>query len=330
MICQGEKDMFQPTDTAILNHLTEICAIVDFEFRYVYVNGSAAEQEQIPRDKMLGRSILDVHPDLEIGPFCARLQQCLQDRKTNSFKDGMGRWKIKIEPVPEGAFVHLTRIAANKTKVKVSIKQFPDFIGGGQFLHSIKNESQELEMDGWLDALDFRTKETNEHILRVTDMTVLLAQVWGVVESALPTIRHGALLHDIGKTGIPDAILLKSGTLTDAEWDVVRKHPIYAHDLFYPVEYLRNCLPIPYSHHEKWDGTGYPLGLKGEDIPFAARLFALVDVWDTLSHDRVYNKAWPRDKVMEYIDQEAGSHFDPQVVDMFFHVNENPARYSIR
>jgi HD-GYP domain-containing protein (c-di-GMP phosphodiesterase class II) len=321
--------MFQSSDTTILNHLTEIRAIVDFELRYIYVNGSAAEQEQIPRDKMLGRSILDVHPEIEIDPLCAHLQQCLHVHKTISFKDGLGEWKIKLEPVQEGVFVHLTRLAANKTKVKINRKRMPNFISGEHFLHSIKDESKALEMDGWLDALDFRTKETNEHILRVTDMTVLLAQAWGVVESAIPAIRHGALLHDIGKTGIPETILLKSDSLTDAEWDVIRKHPVYAHDLFYHVEYLRNCLPIPYSHHEKWDGTGYPLGLKEEEIPFEARLFALVDVWDTLSHDRVYSKAWSREKVMEYIDQQAGSHFDPDVVELFFLVNEHPEKYGI-
>jgi HD-GYP domain-containing protein (c-di-GMP phosphodiesterase class II) len=322
--------MFQASDYTILDHLTEISAVVDFEFRYKFVNGTATEHEHIPRDKMLGRSILDVHPDIEIDSLRLHLQHCMNEREAVEFKDGLGKWKIKIEPVPEGMFIRLVRLPANKTKVRVNRKRIPTFISSEPFQHSIKDESKVLEMEGWLDALDFRTKEPNEHILRVTDTTVLLAKIAGIPESEIVNIRHGALLHDIGKTGVPEAILLKSDQLTDAEWEVIRKHPVYAYDLFYPVDYLRNCLSIPYSHHEKWDGTGYPLGLKGEQIPLAARLFAVVDVWDTLSFDRVYRKAWPYEKIMEYIEQQSGLHFDPQVVDLFFHVNEDLAKFGLR
>ena len=116
---------------------------------------------------------------------------------------------------------------------------------------------------------------------------------------------------------------MKSDKLTPEEWDVVRKHPIYGYDLVYPVEYLRDCLSIPYSHHERWDGTGYPQGLKGEEIPLHARLFAVVDVWDSLSFDRVYGKAWSQEKIMDYIRGHSGSQFDPNVVDLFFHAKKD-------
>lgn len=178
--------------------------------------------------------------------------------------------------------------------------------------------SARCAIEGWLDSLDTRTKETNEHILRVTHATVVLSRMLGIPDSEIECIGQGALLHDVGKIGIPDAILLKPDKLTEEEWDMIHKHPIYAHDLLSPVEYFRNCLDIPYSHHERWDGTGYPLGLKGEQIPLAARLFAVVDVWDSLSFDRVYRRAWPREKVMHHIQGQAGHHFDPTVVDLFF------------
>ena len=177
-----------------------------------------------------------------------------------------------------------------------------------------------------MDALDARTHETNDHILRVTNATVILAHMTGMPESEIVQLRRGALLHDIGKTAIPDPILLKSDKLTTEEWDIIRKHPDYAYDLVYPIEYLRSCLSIPYSHHEKWDGTGYPQGLRGEEIPLPARLFAVVDVWETLSFDRVYRKAWPQEKIMHYIQEQSGHHFDPEVVDMFFRATKDLLR----
>jgi len=130
-------------------------------------------------------------------------------------------------------------------------------------------------------------------------------------------IRRGALLHDIGKLGVPDAILLKPGKLTDEEWIIMRKHPQVAYDMLLPIDYLRPALDIPYCHHEKWDGTGYPRGLKGESIPLAARLFAIVDVWDALCSNRPYRPAWSKEKALEYIQSNSGSHFEPQIVNLF-------------
>lgn len=170
---------------------------------------------------------------------------------------------------------------------------------------------------GWSRALDARDKETEGHSQRVTEMTLRLAQALGTDEDQMRYLRWGALLHDMGKMGIPDSILLKPGKLTEEEWVIMRRHPQIALEMLSPIEFLRPALDIPYCHHEKWDGTGYPRGLKGEQIPRAARIFAAADVWDALSHDRPYRPAWPFDKVREHIREEAGRHFDPQVVAAF-------------
>jgi HD-GYP domain-containing protein (c-di-GMP phosphodiesterase class II) len=131
--------------------------------------------------------------------------------------------------------------------------------------------------------------------------------------------RRGALLHDMGKLGIPDQILLKPGPLTDEEWVIMRKHPQYAYDMLSSIDYLRPALDIPYCHHEKWDGSGYPRGLKGEQIPIAARIFSIIDVWDALTSDRPYRPAWDRQRVIEYIENNSGMHFDPAIAKVFLH-----------
>jgi PAS domain S-box-containing protein/putative nucleotidyltransferase with HDIG domain len=172
-------------------------------------------------------------------------------------------------------------------------------------------------LEGWARALELRDKETEGHAQRVTTLTVQLARQMGLNEAALVHIRRGALLHDIGKMGIPDSILLKPGPLTDDEWTIMRQHPVMAYEMLAPVAYLRPALDIPYCHHERWDGSGYPRGLKATQIPQAARIFAVVDVWDALRFDRPYSKAWPKDKVREHIRSLSGTHFDPQVVEAF-------------
>jgi len=170
---------------------------------------------------------------------------------------------------------------------------------------------------GWSHAMDLRDKETEGHTQRVTERTIQLARKMGIDPQELVHIRRGALLHDIGKLGVPDHILLKHGKLTEEEWEIMRQHPVYALNMLMPITYLRPALDIPYCHHEKWDGTGYPRGLKGEQIPLSARLFAIVDVWDALGSDRPYRKAWPKEEILEYIQEESGKHFDPQVVEAF-------------
>ncbi|PKO13800.1 MAG: hypothetical protein CVU39_17390 [Chloroflexi bacterium HGW-Chloroflexi-10] len=172
-------------------------------------------------------------------------------------------------------------------------------------------------LEGWASALDLREKETGHHARRVAEMTLYLANHMHVSSSELMYIRWGALLHDIGKIAIPDEILLKNGPLSEDEWKIMRTHPQYAYQLLSTIEFLRPALDIPYCHHEKWDGSGYPNGLKGKAIPLAARIFAVVDVWDALTSDRPYRKAWTHEKTMEYIVEQSGKHFDPDVVNAF-------------
>ncbi|MCL4563002.1 MAG: GAF domain-containing protein [Chloroflexi bacterium] len=173
-------------------------------------------------------------------------------------------------------------------------------------------------IEGWSHALDLRDKETEGHTQRVTQLTLELARSIGLKEEELVHIRRGALLHDIGKMGIPDYILLKPDKLTDEEWRIMRQHPTFAYEMLAPIAFLRPALDIPYYHHEKWDGNGYPLGLKGEQIPLAARIFTVVDVWDALCSDRPYRSKWPKEKVVDYIREQSGTHFDPHIVEAFF------------
>ncbi len=177
-------------------------------------------------------------------------------------------------------------------------------------------------IEGWSRALDYRDKETEGHSRRVTELTLEIARFMGISADELVHIRRGALLHDIGKMGIPDNILLKPGPLTDEEWVIMRRHPVYALELLSPIAYLRPALDIPYCHHEKWDGTGYPRGLKGEEIPLAARVFAVVDVWDALNSDRPYRPAWPGEKIREHMRSLSGTHFDPKVCEAFLKLLE--------
>ncbi|MDT8898347.1 GAF domain-containing protein [Thermanaerothrix sp. 4228-RoL] len=172
-------------------------------------------------------------------------------------------------------------------------------------------------IEGWSYALDLRDKETEGHTQRVTELALRLARALGLSGEALVHLRRGALLHDIGKMGVPDSILHKPGPLTDEEWVLMRRHPVFAYEMLSRIEYLRPALDIPYCHHEKWDGTGYPRGLKGEEIPLAARIFAVVDVWDALTSDRPYRPAWTREQAMAYLREQAGKHFDPHIVEVF-------------
>lgn len=172
-------------------------------------------------------------------------------------------------------------------------------------------------LEGWSRALDLRDHETEGHSRRVTEMTLRLAQALGIQGVELEHIRRGALLNDIGKMGIPDAILLKPGPLNDEEWEIMRRHPTMAYELLAPIPYLYQALSIPWCHHERWDGSGYPCGLAGEAIPLEARIFAVVDAWDAMSNDRPYRKAMPPDVVYQKLAELSGSHFDPAVIAAF-------------
>jgi len=178
----------------------------------------------------------------------------------------------------------------------------------------------EITLNGWAKALELRDHETKGHSERVTQLTLILAKKMDVPTDELKFIRWGALLHDIGKMGIPDKILLKLGQLTKEEFEQIKKHPLTAKKLFKNIPYLTPALTIPQYHHEKWDGSGYPYGLAGEEIPLPARIFAIIDVWDALLSERPYKKAWAKEKAIDHIKKNSGSHFDPHIVNTFLDI----------
>ena len=179
-------------------------------------------------------------------------------------------------------------------------------------------------LEGWAKAHDLRDHETMGHSKRVAEMTLRLASELDVPGERLVHIYRGALLHDIGKLAIPDAILRKPGKLSDDEWEVMRRHPVFAYELLKGIGFLAPSLDIPHYHHEHWDGKGYPEGLSHEGIPLAARIFAVVDVWDALTSDRPYREAWPEARVIDYLKEQSGTQFDPQVIKAFLRIIQGP------
>lgn len=196
-------------------------------------------------------------------------------------------------------------------------------IDNAQLLKNLKTANQDLilayddTITGWARALELRDGNTEGHSQRVADLAVELAAAMGLRGEVLTHIRRGAILHDIGKMAIPDSILKKNSGLTEEEWQVMKMHPVYSYNLLSQIEFLRPAMDIPYAHHERWDGSGYPRGLKGEEIPLAARIFAVVDVWDALTDDRMYRPAWKPEEALAYIRSLSGKQFDPQVVEAF-------------
>jgi len=219
--------------------------------------------------------------------------------------------------IPDEKWNHFLNLLAGQAAIAID---------NSTMFTSLQQSHMELMMaynstlEGWAKALELRDHETEGHCRRVVDMTMRLAKEMGFYGEELVHIRHGALLHDIGKMGIPDSILHKPGKLNDEEWEIMKQHPVYAYNLLSSIPYLRQAINIPYAHHEKWDGTGYPRGLKGEEIPIAARIFAIVDVWDALLFDRPYRKAWSPQQVQDYLLEQSGTHFDPKVVEAFMRI----------
>ena len=189
--------------------------------------------------------------------------------------------------------------------------------------HERLQEAYQRTIEGWVHALDLRDRETEGHTQRVTELTLKVAETLGFSHEELTNIRRGALLHDMGKMAIPDEILQKPGPLNEVEWEKMRQHPIYAYEMLAPISYLLPALDIPLYHHERWNGSGYPHGLKGENIPLIARLFAIIDVWDALRSDRPYRKKMPRREVIKYLREKSGHLFDPKLVEVFLTVIES-------
>jgi PAS domain S-box-containing protein len=242
----------------------------------------------------------------------------------NYRKDGTPFWnELVLSPVrdAEGTLTHFIGVQTDITRrrqAEEELRQANDLLEK-RVLERTRDLEQAYDatLEGWVKALDIRDHETQGHTQRVTQMAMQLAQTLGMDAEEQLHIRRGALLHDIGKIGIPDHVLLKPSPLDAEEWETMKKHPVYAYQWLFPIEYLRPALAIPYCHHERWDGAGYPCGLVGEEIPLAARLFAMVDVWDALSSDRPYRQAWTPERVLDHLRSLGGTHFDPQVLKIF-------------
>jgi HD-GYP domain-containing protein (c-di-GMP phosphodiesterase class II) len=215
-----------------------------------------------------------------------------------------GNWDVEVKP------------HAND-EVAVLTENFNRMLASIQESHTDLMNAYNSTLIGWAKAIGLRDNETETHMQRVTEITIRLAQSMGLTGEQLTHIYRGTLLHDVGKIGVPDSILKKPGKLTEEEWVQMRMHPQFAYDMLYSIEYMRPSLEIPYCHHEKWDGSGYPRGIKGEDIPLFARIFSIVDVWDAMTSDRIYRKALSEEDAFQYISSTRGAHFDPQVVDAF-------------
>jgi len=213
----------------------------------------------------------------------------------------------------------LIRAYSDQAAVAIDNAQLFD---GLQASNKELHDAYKATLEGWVQALDMRDKETEGHTQRVTALTERLARFMGIGEDELVHIKRGALLHDIGKMAIPDSILLKPGPLTDDERELMKQHPVYAYDMLKRIDFLLPAIDIPHYHHEKWDGTGYPHGLRGRDIPFAARIFPVIDVYDALVSDRPYRKAMPTVEVIDHIVGGSGTHFDPKVVEAFMAMDD--------
>ena len=297
---------------SLLERGSDIVTILDETGNIAYESPSVESVLGHRPEDMVGRSAFEfVHPD-DVAYVVSMFQRVLQDpaaplRLEFRFRHASGHWpwleatgrNLLHDPTVRGIVVNSRDVSDEKRLVaELSL-------------------AYDLTLEGWSRAVDLRDKETEGHTRRVTDLTVQFARAVGIAEEEIVHIRRGSLLHDIGKLGVPDSILLKAGPLDESEWVVMRRHPEYAYEWLSRIPFLHPALDIPYAHHEKWDGSGYPRGLRAEDIPLAARLFAIVDVWDAMRSDRPYRKGWEPTRVIEHIRGLAGSHFDPSYVPVF-------------
>ena len=276
------------------------------QVKFVNVNDTACQVLGMDRETLLKIKIEESFPSLMRTELPTQLQDVIRlGRKYN-----VDQFQYSDRNI-DGIFeLHAVPLGANLAAV---------------FFRNISDLAQAYEetLEGWSRAMDYRDKETEGHTQRVTQMSLAIAQSMGLTDTELMHMRRGALLHDMGKMAIPDSILLKRDTLSDEEWIIMRKHPEFAYEMLRSISFLHQALEIPYCHHEKWDGTGYPRGLKGEEIPLSARIFAVADVWDALRYDRPYRMGWTAEKVLEYIREQSGRHFDPHVVEVFLKIENN-------
>ncbi|MCX6064683.1 MAG: PAS domain-containing protein, partial [Chloroflexi bacterium] len=292
---------------SLLNAIPDMMFRIGQDGTYLDYKADKNQQLYVPPEVFLGKKIEAVMPPDIHDLFRTEMAAAFQTETLHTFE-------YQLEVGGKLMFFE-ARVEANLNAAE-SIVIVRDITEQKQ-AHEGLLTAYDATIRGWSRAMDLRDQETEDHTQRVTELTEKLARSLNLPEEDIIQIRRGALLHDIGKLGIPDGILLKPGKLTKEEWVIMQQHPQYAYDMLSPITYLHPALDIPYCHHEKWDGSGYPRGLSGEQIPLAARLFAVVDVWDALRSNRPYRQAWSKEKVLEYISSLSGTHFDPMAVELF-------------
>ncbi len=306
---------------------TDLISRLDSNGKYLYASPASITLLGYEPGEMIGRDVADfIHPDDAADAKLIYARILHQTTANITFtcqvrrKNGQYIWlESTLRNVFEETESGSVEIQISSRDITQRKKAELDL----QNAHHALEEAYEATLNGWSRALELRDRETEGHSRRVMEMSLRLARAVGIPQEELSHIHWGVLLHDIGKLGVLDEILRKPGPLTDAEWVEMRRHPEYALEMLSPINYLRSALDIPYCHHEKWDGTGYPRHLKGEEIPLAARVFAIVDVWDALSNDRPYRKALQPEEVLAYIRDNAGKHFDPRLVNVFLSLLES-------
>jgi PAS domain S-box-containing protein len=286
------------------------------DYRFLELNPSFERQTGLKRDELIGNTVMETLPETEPYWIEAYGKVALLDETLHyeNYSSALNKW------FSVSAFCPKRGLFATTITDITERKQADDLLQG--FAMEL-NVAYDATLQGWANALELREHETAGHSHRVVQQTLMLAQELQVHPHELIHMERGALLHDIGKMGIPDSILLKPGSLTDDEWQIMRQHPMYAYNLLNRIDYLKPALDIPYAHHEKWDGSGYPRKLKGEAIPLSARIFAVIDVWDALSSNRPYRPAWEKDSIIQYLNDQSGKHFDPQVIQAFLQLLDN-------
>ncbi|HMQ30473.1 MAG TPA: HD domain-containing phosphohydrolase [Chloroflexaceae bacterium] len=311
---------------AALTAAASAIAITSADGVIQWVNPAFTRLTGYPAAEAVGRTMAFLSSGRQDRAFYAALWETIlagriwRGELVNRRKDGtLYTEEQTITPVrgPGGAISHFVAI-----KLDITARKAGDM--ALRAAHEALLQAYDATLAGWSAALDMRDRETEGHSRRVTELTVRLARALGLGGEELEHMRRGATLHDIGKLAIPDAILHKPGPLSEEEWTVMRRHPQLAHDLLAPIGFLRQALDIPLCHHERWDGSGYPRGLAGAAIPLAARIFAVVDVWDALTSDRCYRPAWAPRRARAYLAEQAGRLFDPWVVAGFLAILDQP------
>lgn len=284
---------------------------------YIDINQGFTKLMGYERDEILGKSSLDFNIWADPADRLRLVEGLMESgevtnleakfiRKNGDVAVALMSARV-LEVNNEKCILSITRDITDRKKREMDLRQ----------AHKDLELAYDATLQGWVKALEMREKETANHSRRVVELTTQIAASLNIDSEEMIHIQRGAMLHDIGKMGVPDHILLKPGPLTPDEWEIMRMHPQFARSLLHEIDYLRPVIDIPYCHHEKWDGSGYPRGLKGDEIPLPARIFAIVDVYDALLSARPYRPAWTDNQALDYITSQSGTHFDPQIVDSF-------------